>query len=60
MRCIRAGHYHSMLIDSGGRVFAWGWSLYGQLGLNRKKCNEDVTLPMLVESIRSALVILFN
>ncbi|KAI9922521.1 hypothetical protein PsorP6_000429 [Peronosclerospora sorghi] len=31
---IAAGGMHSMAIDSGGRVWAWGSNAYGQLGIN--------------------------
>lgn len=29
---VACGWRHSAAIDSGGRVFTWGWSKYGQLG----------------------------
>jgi len=27
-----AGHYHDMIVDDMGRIKAWGYNLYGQLG----------------------------
>jgi len=31
---IVAGKYHTVAFDSDGKVYSWGWNLYGQLGDN--------------------------
>jgi alpha-tubulin suppressor-like RCC1 family protein len=31
---VAAGQYHSLALDSTGKVWAWGYNLYGQLGDN--------------------------
>uniref|UniRef100_A0A915ATI5 RCC1-like domain-containing protein n=2 Tax=Parascaris univalens TaxID=6257 RepID=A0A915ATI5_PARUN len=56
VRVVRAGHYHSALIDSNGRVFTWGWALHGQLGHDSRDHFEDVTVPRLVESLQDPIV----
>ncbi|KHN74126.1 X-linked retinitis pigmentosa GTPase regulator -like protein [Toxocara canis] len=58
VRTVRAGHYHSALIDSKGRVFTWGWALHGQLGHDTRDRFEDVTLPRLVETIQDPVIAL--
>ena len=30
---VQAGWRHTVAIDSGGKLFAWGWNRFGQLGL---------------------------
>ncbi|RVE54365.1 hypothetical protein evm_000850 [Chilo suppressalis] len=30
---VACGHYHSAVIDAGGRLYTWGWGVHGQLGL---------------------------
>ena len=52
VRCMKAGHYHSALIDSKGRVYTWGWGIHGQLGHGGLYRSEDVLIPKLVETIR--------
>lgn len=31
---VSAGGYHSFARTSTGQVFAWGWNIYGQLGID--------------------------
>jgi uncharacterized repeat protein (TIGR02543 family) len=32
IRDVFAGQYHTFVVTTNGRVYAWGWNLYGQLG----------------------------
>ena len=32
---VMAGEYHSMAMDKDGKLYAWGWNGYGQLGVTR-------------------------
>jgi alpha-tubulin suppressor-like RCC1 family protein len=34
---VACGWRHSAAVTDNGRVFAWGWSKYGQLGLGDHK-----------------------
>lgn len=29
---VSAGQYHSLAISSNGKLWTWGWGVYGQLG----------------------------
>jgi alpha-tubulin suppressor-like RCC1 family protein len=37
---LAAGYYHTVIIKSDGRLWSWGWNVYGQLGdeTNIDKC----------------------
>ncbi|KAF5298189.1 hypothetical protein FQA39_LY02613 [Lamprigera yunnana] len=43
---VAAGQYHSMALDSDGKVYTWGWGIYGQLG--HRSCNNE-QFPKLLE-----------
>eukprot|EP00095_Tigriopus_kingsejongensis_P005381 maker-scaffold1024_size69702-snap-gene-0.11 protein:Tk05381 transcript:maker-scaffold1024_size69702-snap-gene-0.11-mRNA-1 annotation:"PREDICTED: uncharacterized protein LOC103572785" len=40
---VATGHYHSLALDHRGRVWTWGWGVYGQLGTG---CIEDEHEPV--------------
>jgi alpha-tubulin suppressor-like RCC1 family protein len=45
---LAAGLYHSMVIGSDGKIYAWGYNLYGQLGDGTTTLRESpvaITLP---------------
>lgn len=51
---VACGSYHSFVIDTEGRVFAWGLNSYAELGLDMDDVGEDnstVLRPTLVESL---------
>ena len=45
---IAAGGYHTLCVNAGGRVFAWGENYFGQLGVGDK---EDRVVPTLVTGL---------
>ncbi|VDN03308.1 unnamed protein product [Thelazia callipaeda] len=53
---ICAGHYHSALINSKGFVFTWGWSFYGQLGIDCRSACSNMCIPTLVTSLKERVV----
>ena len=42
---IYIGDCHSMVIDSEGKVFAWGWNNYGQCGAYPESTKQNYILP---------------
>jgi alpha-tubulin suppressor-like RCC1 family protein len=44
-RTIAAGAYYSIALDNQGKLYAWGFNLYGQLGLNDRGDGERRTIP---------------
>ena len=48
-----AGHYHSVALDSHGRVWTWGWGVHGQLGLGDIEDEHTPKRVMLKDSIHS-------
>ena len=42
---IYVGDCHSMVIDSEGKVFAWGWNNYGQCGAYPESTKQNYILP---------------
>ena len=45
---IAAGFEHTLCVDAGGRVFAWGLNMFGQLGVGDK---ENRVVPTLVTGL---------
>ncbi|XP_071444865.1 uncharacterized protein ca [Hetaerina americana] len=45
---VSAGQYHSMALTHDGRVYTWGWGVYGQLGHGNV---EDCIVPTLVQAL---------
>ncbi|KAG8235979.1 hypothetical protein J437_LFUL015133, partial [Ladona fulva] len=46
---ISAGQYHSMALTEDGRVYTWGWGVYGQLGHGDV---EDCVVPTVVKALQ--------
>ncbi|VDM11802.1 unnamed protein product [Wuchereria bancrofti] len=55
-RAVCAGHYHSALINEEGYAFTWGWSFYGQLGINTRSSFTDELVPSLVKSLNGRVI----
>ncbi|XP_022120268.2 uncharacterized protein LOC110996748 isoform X2 [Pieris rapae] len=51
---IAAGHYHSAAVDSGGRLYTWGWGVHGQLCLGSI---DDHCVPQPVTKFRGRKVV---
>ncbi|KAL4710486.1 hypothetical protein ACJJTC_008888 [Scirpophaga incertulas] len=51
---IAAGHYHSAVIDAGGRLYTWGWGVHGQLGLGSI---DDECSPKMVTKLQGRKVL---
>ncbi|XP_046385800.1 uncharacterized protein LOC124155755 [Ischnura elegans] len=49
---VSAGQYHSMALTDDGRVYTWGWGVYGQLGHGNV---EDCTVPTLVQALNGSV-----
>jgi alpha-tubulin suppressor-like RCC1 family protein len=47
-KAIVAGSRHSLALDTKGKLYAWGWNEFGQLGLDYSGCNTTRTIPTLV------------
>lgn len=45
---VSAGQYHSMALTEDGRVYTWGWGVYGQLGHGDV---EDCVVPTIVKAL---------
>eukprot|EP00873_Tetraselmis_striata_P039718 jgi/Tetstr1/459982/TSEL_005306.t1 len=45
---ISGGWRHSMAADSDGKLYAWGWGKFGQLGIGN---NRDQNAPQLVQAL---------
>lgn len=56
VRSLKAGHYHSALVNIHGQVFTWGWGVYGQLGHGGLNRTDDILLPKLVKTIKLVLI----
>ena len=39
---IEAGGDHTVCVNAGGRVFAWGWNIFGELGVGDTEMREMV------------------
>ncbi|CAJ0572572.1 unnamed protein product, partial [Mesorhabditis spiculigera] len=48
---ISSGQFHSGLIRADGSVYTWGWGMYGQLGLGRRRGGEDAYVPTRVPDL---------
>lgn len=48
-----AGQYHSVALTTDGRIFTWGWGVYGQLGHGN---TDERTTPTLVKSLLGIVV----
>ena len=51
---VRAGSFHSFAITDKGVLYAWGWNIFGQLGVGILSTNPTVPSPLAVESLESA------
>lgn len=49
---IAGGAFHSLAVDNGGRVYAWGWNVFRQLGHDSP---FDTTRPSPVEGLGDAI-----
>ena len=54
---VACGYYHTACIDSSGRLFTWGESEMGKLGLGAKIAakGDDITSPRLVPGLPAAV-----
>jgi alpha-tubulin suppressor-like RCC1 family protein len=39
---IAAGENHSLAVTSGGKLYTWGYGLYGAVGIDPKHSSEDI------------------
>ena len=53
---VAAGQYHSLAVDSSGRVLSWGWGLHGQCGVGGgvEDCPAPRPVPRLPPAVRVA------
>ncbi|KUJ23354.1 RCC1/BLIP-II protein [Mollisia scopiformis] len=56
---ISAGAYHSITIDTEGRVWAWGLNNYGQTGVIRNAGEDGAAIekPAIVRSLRGQVIV---
>ncbi|OMJ85941.1 hypothetical protein SteCoe_12644 [Stentor coeruleus] len=43
IKAVACGEAHTLLLDSDGRIFAFGWAEYGQLGLSENAIDENIS-----------------
>ena len=47
---VECGSRHTLALDSMGRVYSWGWAIYGQIGIgDRNNQLEPVAIPIFVD-----------
>uniref|UniRef100_A0A0N5AEV3 Kinetochore-associated protein 1 n=1 Tax=Syphacia muris TaxID=451379 RepID=A0A0N5AEV3_9BILA len=56
VRSFKAGHYHSALVNTDGKVYTWGWGIHGQLGHIGIDRTFDVLSPKLVKTIKEPVI----
>lgn len=49
-----AGHYHTLAIDGDHNVWAWGWGIHGQLGVQSA---ENSKIPVHVQLLNSQKIV---
>lgn len=50
---ISAGQYHSLAISSNGKLWTWGWGVYGQLGHG---AIDDCEKPKLLKTLENEVI----
>jgi alpha-tubulin suppressor-like RCC1 family protein/AmiR/NasT family two-component response regulator len=48
---VACGAFHSLLVNSKGSVFCWGWNAAGQCGVPQQQC-DTVSQPTLLEGLQ--------
>ena len=51
---VACGHYHTLVISSDHKVWAWGWGIHGQLG---RGSAENAKTPQLVDLLEKENVV---
>lgn len=52
---VSAGQYHSLAISSNGKLWTWGWGVYGQLGHG---AIDDCEKPKLLKSLENEVILI--
>uniref|UniRef100_A0A7N0VHT3 RCC1-like domain-containing protein n=1 Tax=Kalanchoe fedtschenkoi TaxID=63787 RepID=A0A7N0VHT3_KALFE len=55
-KMISAGAWHSAVVGADGRVFTWGWGLYGCLGHGDEECQSSPKLVQALANVKAAYV----
>ncbi|GLV44383.1 claret [Carabus blaptoides fortunei] len=50
---VSAGQYHSLALTNDGRVYSWGWGVYGQLGHGNV---QDVHEPRVIKHLSDKII----
>lgn len=54
---VSAGQYHSLAISTSGKLWTWGWGVYGQLGHG---AIDDCEKPKLLKNLENEVIIFLN
>lgn len=50
VKFISCASFHTLALLTDGRVFAWGGSQYGKLGVDQKTGTEPIQIPFFVDN----------
>lgn len=54
---VSAGQYHSLAISMTGKLWTWGWGVYGQLGHG---AIDDCEKPKLLKTLENEVILGFK
>lgn len=52
---VSVGQYHSLAISTNGKLWTWGWGVYGQLGHGSI---DDCKIPKLLKILENEVILL--